>query len=105
MGGFLSRLFENPLKTKPISFHLQANFKSTGEEILPEDDSAYQLNNPFDNLLKKFVAKLAQNSEDNERWSILGEFPEWNQTTIDHLRHHFIILTEEKLGVMTFRQL
>ncbi|XP_015834220.1 uncharacterized protein LOC103312511 [Tribolium castaneum] len=100
LGGFWARLAEFPIKRKPICFHLQKNFTSTGEEIIDESEAQ---TDAYDELQNAFIKKLEETRRKNENW-LRETFPYWDQLVVDNLNNTFILLvSDSRNGMMDFQ--
>lgn len=99
MGGFLARFWaritEYPIKTKPVSFHLQKSFKTTGEE---KTEKPKLLTDAYDELQNAFIRKLIEVGHKNCNWYQIN-FPLWDQMTIDNLNNVFMLLSSDRNGL------
>lgn len=98
---FWNRLTECPIKEKPICFYLQKNFKSTGEEIVDNNEPQ---TDAYDELQNAFITKLERVRKQNKNW-LKDAFPYWDQLVIDNLNNIYIMLASEKNGMMDLEKL
>ena len=105
MGAFLARLWarftEFPIKIKPICFHLQKNFMSTGDK--KAEDQEIQTD-AYDELQKAFIRKLTEVGDKRDKW-LRENFTQWDQITVDDLTNNFMLLASEENGMMDFKKL
>ncbi|XP_048508090.1 uncharacterized protein LOC105691802 [Athalia rosae] len=119
----INRLFEYPIKRKPICFHRQEDFTSTGEPIPRSDDVAKEPPTEFkiellhdqcfryEKLVQTFYARLLeqrrhakQMQEKDKRWpvlKILEKLPGWNEMTISNLHSLFLLFDNQKTGMLS----
>ncbi|KAL0272405.1 UNVERIFIED_CONTAM: hypothetical protein PYX00_005386 [Menopon gallinae] len=103
------RLFEYPIKRKPICFYRQEDFSSTGEPIKAQASEKIQtteyeelVSSFYENLkAKRKMTKLMQ--EQNRRLSmkkVLKKYPGWDEMTISNLHNLFLLFDDNKNAML-----
>lgn len=132
LNAILNRLFDYPIKRKPICFYRQEDFASTGmflnKHIVFKNIHIY-LGEPlpkmkkeqkgppteYDKLVEAFYSRLLaqrrhtrQMQEKNRRWSVqkvMKRFPGWNEMTIANLHSLFLLFDNNLNGMLSFEDL
>lgn len=133
ISSILKRLFDYPIKRKPICFYRQEDFASTGcgfhffgwffafmvlfvGEPLPKDEQE-QTGPPteYDKLVQSFYTRLLaqrrhnkQMQEKNRRWSVqrvMERFEGWNEMTIGNLHSLFLLFDNNRNGMLNYEDL
>ncbi|KAF5269559.1 hypothetical protein FQR65_LT05897 [Abscondita terminalis] len=110
--GILNRIFDYPIKRKPICFHRQEDFTSTGEPIPSVERERNEPQTEYDKLLSTFYSKLLEHRresrefhEKNKQWSmqnIVTQYPEWNEIVITNLHNLFLLFKSDLNGLLGF---
>ncbi|XP_046745092.1 uncharacterized protein LOC124410629 [Diprion similis] len=111
LSAIINRLFDYPIKRKPICFHRQEDFTSTGERIPGSENLPKEPPSEYDKLVATFYERLLsqrkhakQMHEKNSRWSVqkvLKKFPGWNEMTISNLHSLFLLFDAQKTGMLS----
>lgn len=112
ISSILKRLFDYPIKRKPICFYRQEDFASTGEPLPKDEQEQTGPPTEYDKLVQAFYAKLLaqrrhnkQMQEKNRRWSVqkvIERFPGWNEMTVENLHSLFLLFDNNKNGMLSY---
>lgn len=112
LSSLLKRLFDYPIKRKPICFYRQEDFSSTGEPFPKDDTEQKGPPTEYDKLVAAFYDRLLsqrkhskQMQEKNRRWSVqkvIRRFPGWNDMTIANLHSLFLLFDNSLNGMLSF---
>nr|CAD7407871.1 unnamed protein product [Timema cristinae] len=113
LNAIVKRIFDYPVKRKPICFYRQEDYSSTGEPLADEGDKKKPKEpvTEYDKLVQDFYSRLlAQRKttvamqEKNRRWSmqkVMKQFPGWNETTIANLHSLFLLFDNRQNGMLS----
>ncbi|XP_017773341.1 PREDICTED: troponin C-like [Nicrophorus vespilloides] len=112
ISGILRRLFDYPIKRKPICFFRQEDFSSTGEPLPKDDVNQHGPLSEYDKLVQSFYTRLLEqrrqsmeHQEKNEKWSmtkVTYKFPGWNEMTIANLHSLFLLFDQNLNGMLNY---
>lgn len=112
INSLLTRLFDYPIKRKPICFYRQEDFASTGEPLPKEEQDQSGPPTEYDKLVQTFYTRLLnqrrhnkQMLEKNRRWSVqkvIQRFPGWNEMTISNLHSLFLLFDNNRKGMLNY---
>ncbi|RZF42641.1 hypothetical protein LSTR_LSTR001436 [Laodelphax striatellus] len=117
MGNYSSkvfkRLFDYPIKEKPICFVRQEDYSSTGEPVETGDDDKEAMTQ-YDNLCNAFFSRLLVERRQSKLLrekdyetaikSLLETFPGWNEMTMTHLQGIFHLFDKKHSGLIDFKE-
>ncbi|XP_022916268.1 EF-hand domain-containing protein D1-like [Onthophagus taurus] len=108
----LKRLFDYPIKRKPICFYRQEDFSSTGEPLPKEEQDTHGPLTEYDKLVQAFYSRLLEqrrqsreNEEKNRQYNlqkVMQRFPGWNELTISNLHSLFLLFDQNLNGMLNF---
>lgn len=112
IGSILNRLFDYPIKRKPICFYRQEDFSSTGEPLPKTDADTKGPMTEYDKLVENFYEKLLEQRrqttelmEKNRKYTmqkVIEKFPGWNELSISHLHSLFMLFDKNLNGMLSF---
>lgn len=115
INAILNRIFDYPIKRKPICFYRQQDFASTGEPLPVVDHDRRGPQTEYDKLVDSFYTKLLDHRsesrefhEKNRRWSmqnIVSKYPGWDDMTISNLHNLFLLFDNNLNGMLNFEDL
>lgn len=115
IASILKRLFDYPIKRKPICFYRQEDFSSTGEPLAKTDTDSKGPLTEYDKLVENFYEKLleqrrqtAELMEKNRKYTmqkVIEKFPGWDELTIANLHSLFMLFDRNLNGMLSFEDL
>lgn len=110
----VTRLFDYPIKRKPICFFRQEDFSSTGDPLPKDDASQHGPMSEYDKLVQSFYARLLEQrrahmeeEEKNEYQGTKGstKYPGWDDMTIANLHSLFLLFDKNLNGMLNYDDL
>lgn len=115
ISSIIKRLFDYPIKRKPICFFRQEDFSTTGEPLPKEEQDSKGLQTEYDKLVENFYTQLLEQrrqtrdmQEKNRKYGVqkvMRRFPGWNEMTIANLHSLFLLFDQNLNGMMNFEDL
>ncbi|XP_067008975.1 EF-hand domain-containing protein D1 [Anabrus simplex] len=111
LNGFFKRIFDYPIKRKPICFYRQEDFATTGEPLPKNQTQDKEPKTEYDKLVSSFYERLLaqrrhtkQMEEKNRRYSVqkvMKRFTGWNEMTIANLHSLFLLFDNSQNGMLS----
>ncbi|XP_018322211.1 uncharacterized protein LOC108734936 [Agrilus planipennis] len=108
----LKRLFDYPIKRKPICFFRSEDFTTTGEPISKDVEQERSQLTEYDKLVQSFYTRLDQERQSDLKTvekdvrtsfeKIAEQYPGWDDVTVSNLHNLFLLFDNNMNGMLDY---